>query len=80
MFLTNVTQSASLFLMISAESSLFRGSNDVEEYLEEFDKGIYLRYSLLQAAIPRNRLDPPILQAVFVINYNFENSSLKFYT
>ena len=29
-----------------------------EEHFEEFDKGKILKYSLLQAVLPRNRLDP----------------------
>ena len=33
-----------------------------DEYLEEFDKGKVLEYSLLLATLPRNRLDPDNLQ------------------
>ena len=29
-----------------------------EEYFEEFDKGKMLKYSLLVAVLPQNRLDP----------------------
>ena len=35
-----------------------------EEYLEEFDKGKILKYSLLQAVVLRNRLDPKRLRCI----------------
>ena len=42
-------------------SGLFRGITAVMRVLEEFNNGKISKYSLLLAAIPRNRIDPNIL-------------------
>ena len=42
-----------------------------EEYLEEFNKGIILKYPFLQAVLPWNRHDPNI--NVILINFKFHN-------
>ena len=45
-----------------------------EEYLEEFDKGKILKYSLLLAALPWNLLDPVLESIGFVMSNIFSVS------